>query len=194
MRLTGYEYDKIEEFATDMLDDLGIKEFPVDCFKTAELLGIKLKRYSDLTPYDADFILKIIPDGFSLKKARSFYIYFNDMADKNRIKFTIWHEIAHIQLSHDQILTGDNISDNYKAKLEEAANHFAQYIMCPPVFIYKLGLTNELDIAEACGISYSLASNVYNRCLKAYRFPIIREKIYNSRIAKILTYNPFFQT
>lgn len=183
--LKGKDYDKIEETANDMIEDLGIKLFPVNCFEVAHLLGIELRKYSEFSEEDKNFIVQKYEDGYSIKIDSKYIIYYNDTSDRNRIKFTIWHEIAHIQLGHLET----DCDGNY-ARLEEEANHFASYIMAPLVFIHKLNLDDPFQVAEICGISFEHACNVLNRYYNTFQYESIRKIVLEGRIGTLLTYVP----
>ena len=183
--LKGKEYDRIEEIANDMIEDLDLKLFPVNCFEVAFLLGIEIKKYSEIPDADREFIISKCEYGFTIRKGGKYFIYYNDTLDRNRIKFTIWHEIAHIQLGHLE-------SDCAKpyALLEEEANHFAAYVMAPLAFIHNLGLSAPWEIADVCEISFDCACNVFEHYQNAFQFASVRNAILNGRIVRLLTYIP----
>jgi len=183
--LKGRDYDKIEEIVNDLIEDLGLKQFPVNCFEVAFLLGIEIKKYSEIPEADRDFIVSKSEDGYSIKIGNKYIIYYNDELDRNRTKFTIWHEIAHIQLEH---LEAD-CTGSY-ARLEEEANHFASFIMAPLAFIHNLGLSDPFEIADVCEISFECACNVYEHYIRAFRFDSVKNVILAGRIVRLLTYSP----
>ena len=183
--LKGYDYNAIEETANDLIEDLGLRLFPVNCFEVAFLLGIEIKKYSEIPEADRDFVVSKYEDGYSIKICGKYIIYYNDTLDRNRIKFTIWHEIAHIQLGHLEY----DCTKSY-ARLEEEANHFAAYVMAPLAFIHNLGLSDPWEIADVCEISFDCACNVYEHYQKAFQFASIRNAILSGRIVKLLTYIP----
>ena len=55
--LQGKDYDRIEEIANDLIEDLGLTLFPVNCFEVAFLLGIEIKKYSDIPEEDREFVI-----------------------------------------------------------------------------------------------------------------------------------------
>ncbi|MCQ2595383.1 MAG: ImmA/IrrE family metallo-endopeptidase [Treponemataceae bacterium] len=183
--LKGCDYDRIEEIANDLIEDLGLSLFPVNCFEVAFLLGIEIKKYSELPEIDRDFVVSKSKDGYSIKIGNKYIIYYNDELDRNRIKFTIWHEIAHIQLGHLET----DCTELY-ALLEEEANHFAAFIMAPLALVHNLGLSNPVEIADVCEISFDCACNVYEHYIRAFRFPNIKNTILAGRIVRLLTYRP----
>lgn len=179
------DYDRVEEEAENLVEDLGLKNFPLDCFQVAEQLDIGIHKCSEFPIKDEEFIVSRYPDGFTVFKKGKYHIYYNESQNLNRIKFTIWHEIAHIHLGH---LEADcTISKEQK---EEEANHFAAYLMAPLALIHNLGLEDPVEIADLFEISINLACNAYRHYINAFRYTCIKNIILNSRLAKLLVYLP----
>lgn len=126
------DYDRIEETVNDIMEDLGLKLFPLNCFEMAFLLGIEIHRCSEFNERDREFIMSKCECGFTVRKGGKYFIYYNDALDRSRIRFAIWHEIARIQLGH--LETDCTISC---AQMEEEENHFAAYVMAPLAYIPK---------------------------------------------------------
>ena len=92
--LRKVDYDKIEETVNDLIEDLGLREFPVNCFEAAVRLGVETRKYSELSKPDRDFIASKMEYGFSIKRDGKYVIYYNDALDRYKTRFAIWHEIA----------------------------------------------------------------------------------------------------
>ena len=185
--MNGKDYDWVEEMANCLVEDLGLQDFPVNCFEVAWLLGIEIKKYSEIPLQDRNFVVSSTEDGYSICIAGKFIVYYNDEMPKTRVKFTIWHEIAHIQLGHLE----PTCTKSY-AQMEEEANHFAAYIMAPLAFVYFLKLEDPLEIADVCGISIDLACNVYAHYQNAMFYPNVKRRILGNRITRLLMYNNKF--
>lgn len=182
--LQGSDYEQIEEEANNLVEDLGLQFFPLDCFEAARLLGIAVIPYSELSDDQKNEALSKSEDGYSTREKGVYVIYYNDEQPPTRVKFTIWHEIGHIQLGH---LDGCEKSTE---RIEAEANHFAAYIIAPLVFVFLLGLETPCEIADTLGISINCACNVYEHYQKAMRNPRVKDKILNGRIARLLTCIP----
>lgn len=182
--LQSRDYDYIEEEANNLVEDLGFRFFPLNCFEVAERLGIVVIPYSELPEHARNESLSKSEDGYSTREKGVYVIYYNDEQPPTRIKFTIWHEIGHIQLGH---LDGCEKSTE---RIEAEANHFAAYIIAPLVFVFLLGLETPCEIADTLRISIDCACNVYEHYQKAMRNPRVKDKILNGRIARLLTYIP----
>ena len=177
------DYNWVEEEAENLVEDLGLKIFPLDCFQVAEQLDIGIHACSEFSTKDEEFIVSRYPDGFTVFKKGKYHIYYNESQDSNRIKFTVWHEIAYIQLGH---LEADCTKS--KEQKEEEANHFAAHLMAPLAFIHNLGLEDPQEIADLFEISINLACNAYRHYINAFRYTCIKNIILNSRLAKLLVY------
>ena len=180
--LQGSEYEYIEEEANNLVEDLGLRFFPLDCFEVARLLEIAVMPYSELSEDERNDALSKSEDGYSRKKNGKYVIYYNDEKPATRVKFTMWHEIGHIHLGH---LDGCKKSDE---RIEAEANHFAAYLLAPLVFVFLLQLETPDDIADSFGISIDCACNVYGHYQKAMRNPRVKQKISGNRIAGLLKY------
>lgn len=156
MKLPGYRYDEIIEDCVDMFVKYDIRNVPIDCFEIANKMGIKLKAYSILTKEAKETALGISEDGFALLKieghepfmAKQWYVFYNDEMSKERIRFTVMHEIGHIVRKHTE-----------ESDLAEAeANFFAKYSLAPPPLVHEISPDDYLDIASAFEISKESAS------------------------------------
>lgn len=185
VNLKGSEYEKIENTANDLLEDLGLTGFPLNPFLVVSLLKIKLIKYSELSEGLRKQALFNSDDGFCRKSNNRYIIYYNDAKDSKRITFTIWHEIAHIQLEHLE-------KDCQKSTqlIETEANHFAIFLMAPLHIIYNLKLSTVEEISSTFGISHECARYVFTHYKRAFRYKSLRNKILNGRIANILSYRP----
>ena len=140
--LQGTDYEEIEDAANNLIEDLGLEQSQLNCFEVVFLLGIGIKKYSELPAADRIFLMSKSRDGFSIRTERQYVIYYNDSLDKDRIRFSIWNEIAHIQLGH---LEAD--CHGARAHFEEDAKHFANYIITYNKFSYTTKLYHSLKNA-----------------------------------------------
>ena len=179
MKKEWYDIDRefIEETANDMVEDLGINTFPIDVFKVAELLKIRLIKYSECPLKKRKILLKVSEDGFSLPQK----IYYNDRQSANRVRFTILHEIGHIQLEHHR----DSSKSEWQKETE--ANCFAGHLLAPLAIVCLIGVHSQQDIAEIFTISWDCAQFIFQNYLELYQNNEIPKKIQNDRVLKLLT-------
>lgn len=93
-------------------------------------------------------------DGFTIKKRCKFFIFLNDRKPKNRILFTIAHELRHIESGYlDKInclgltMTAHYDNNSQSVFFENEANSFARNLLAP--------LPETSDYLLKCGFNFS---------------------------------------
>lgn len=154
-----------------MFEECEINTYPIDCFVIANKLYYVLKPYSSLTPEEYLNALSTDPDGYSKVEINpntgmnQYVIYYNDRAQYERMRWTIFHEIGHIYLGHH-----DN-SDDSKSTIEEAeANFFAKYAIAPPPLIAISHCEDASDIANVFCLSTEASVYSYEYYVKWIKF------------------------
>lgn len=182
--LQGWEYDEIEDTVTDLLEDLGFTEFPVDCFEVASRLRIDIKKYSEVPEEDREMLVAKYEDGYGTCLAKYRYaIYYNDKKNADRIRYTIWYEIGHIQLGHYDSF------DKTQERMKAEANHFAVFAQAPTSAVILSAPYDEYDISSTFNLSLECAENVYSTYLNVSQYPGIVKKIMNQRIMDVLDFS-----
>src|ERR1700691_4612477 len=125
--------ESVEARASKLLANLGIEEIPVPVEKIAKSLGARV-RFSPLDDELSGFVF--IKDGVPI-------IGVNSLHHPNRQRFTIAHEIAHLQLHRDWITTTVHVDKDFPALMRDAnsatgtekkeieANQFASALLMP---------------------------------------------------------------
>lgn len=153
MKLIADRYEEISRLVVNMYNRITIKQFPIDCFDLCDQLNIVHIPYSQLTPEDAIlFYDELSKDGFSAliqlsRDKDEWRIHYNDDMPKNRIRFTVMHEIGHVVLDHSQ----------HSDLAEAEANYFARYALAPPPLVHKLEIEDYTMLAERFNLSYQCA-------------------------------------
>lgn len=155
MRLSNDDYERIKGAVADLFASYSVTTIPIDMFGLARKMGIVVLPYSSSAA-----ILSLLgegdapDDGFKTTVELGGWfsfpvIFYNDEMPKQRIRFTILHEIGHIVLGHRQ-----------SSDLAEAeANFFAKYAIAPPVLVRVIRPVDYIDIACAFDISRECAFN-----------------------------------
>ncbi len=135
-------YSRSVYLAGKVLLEAGISSFPVSLKRILRHFGIRLRTYdrfvlgSDYS--DEECYAMFGPDGATIAEERGFLIVYNDVQpSRERIYFTLAHELGHIFLGHHQELGTDRIRRFWVEKplyevLEDEANCFARNLLCPP--------------------------------------------------------------
>lgn len=153
MRLTKDRYDEIQRIVVDMYESCNITTYPISCQEICNKKGIRLFPYSSLSAKKQAAVKQISPDGIhmlieDIRTGEFFWvIYYNDENCRERIRWTLLHEIGHIVLDHTE-----------ESDLSEAeANFFAKYALAPPPLVMAAKCEDYIDIAMKFDISQTAA-------------------------------------
>lgn len=139
------------ERAQKVLNDLGIKVIPTPVEKIAKLLGAQIR----FAPFDNELSGMIhIKDGVPI-------IGVNSLHHPNRQRFTIAHELGHLDLHRDMITSSVHVDKAFPAlmrdeksstgteKIEIEANQFASALLMPRALIDEaLARRPQFDIED----------------------------------------------
>lgn len=167
MRLTDDRYENIKQTVVNMFAANDIKQIPIDCFEICQKMCIILRKYSSLTTKALLKAKEISEDGFCMLVKEDptpfgsyqWYIFYDDTKSRERIRFTIMHEIGHIVLEHTE----------HSELAESEANFFAKYSLAPPPLVNKIQPEDYMDIADAFDLSLECAYHAmtfYNKWLQ----------------------------
>lgn len=148
---------EIEKEILFMYEECEIHTFPIDCFEICRKLHYVVRTYSSLPPdeqFDAYFLSE---DSFSrvevnpLTGMNEYVIYYNEsIGNSGRIRWSIFHEIAHIYLGHH-----DHPDDSLYDEEEAEANMFARYASAPCPLVNEANCETDTDVAEKFDLSYT---------------------------------------
>ncbi len=144
--------ETLESRASKLLDDLGIRSAPVSVERIARALGAQIK----FSPLDEELSgLICIKDGVPI-------IGVNTWHHPNRQRFTIAHEIAHLQLHREYITSAVHVDKRFMEPvlkrdaasatgtewLEIEANHFAAALLMPRRLLVEYLKASPIDIDD----------------------------------------------
>jgi Zn-dependent peptidase ImmA (M78 family) len=139
-----------QDRAQELLDRLGLRSLPIPVEKIAKSLGA-LVRFS---PLDQEL------SGMIFVKDGSPIIGVNSLHHPNRQRFTIAHELAHLELHRDLIssevhvdkqfpvLMRDSVSATGTELIEIEANNFAAALLMPKALLEEALARIEFDIED----------------------------------------------
>ena len=182
MRLLDDDYERIKSAVADLYRHYSVTTIPVDVFSLAQKMGIAIRAYSSCPDLFRLVLRGEAPeDGFKATildgSLGTTVIFYNDTMSRQRIRFTILHEIGHIVLGHKQ---GSELA-------EAEANFFAKYAIAPPVLVHCIHPTDYVDIADAFDISLECAYFCMGYYGKWLRFSC-RDYDYEATLEGLFTY------
>ena len=156
-------YEEIRSTVADLIEDWGISVYPFSVWELVRRMGIRTIRYSELPEwlrievelYWPDAITIYLPD---FNPART-VIFYSDRLDRERIRFTIAHELAHLVLMHPD--TGEDV-------YEHEADIFANYLLAPSPLVMRDSMLDVDAIHDDFQVSYGCARSVRDRAKKRY--------------------------
>ena len=163
----------VEDRASKLLAKLGIQEIPVPVERIAKSLGARVR----FSPFDDEL------SGFVFIKNGVPIIGVNSLHHPNRQRFTIAHEIAHLQLHPDYItsevhvdkqfaesvLKRDTSSATGNERLEVEANQFAAALLMPANILNELLEASPIDIEDESSIEEWANEFVVSKAALQYR-------------------------
>lgn len=160
-------YDKIESDVAELFLQLNIRSYPVDPLDIALRLGYELVPFSKMNKDARKILVPGDVDGISCfnPQQKVFIIYYQSETMKERMRFTIGHEIGHIRMNH-------------KGESELArriADYYAAYLLAPTPWIGCAECEDFTDVAKAFKVSNPCAMRCFERYEHWSRIPYIKE-------------------
>lgn len=162
MFLHATRYDQIKHEVLFMYEECEVVSYPIDCYEIAQKLCYILVPYSSLTDHQLRLAMEFSSDGFSVLRKMPdtgmyrWFIFYNDFNNKQRQRWTIFHEIGHIYLGHFEC---DDLSDEEK---EAEANFFAKYSIAPPPLVNIAKCECPWDVAVVFDVSGEASMYLYS--------------------------------
>lgn len=156
------DIEKILDIIADLYDEYNISELGFDLVEFCKKAEIVLVPYSSYENKTAELI-RIDEDGFNFINplSNSCEIYYNDCIEpKQRLKFTIPHEIGHIMLGHNQTI------HNETEEQKRQADFFANEFYCPSILLLKFGILTVPKLISTFGITASYANVLLDKLVK----------------------------
>lgn len=160
-------YKKVHKAVRELIKKLKVKTMPIDPLWVLDQCKIPCISYSEALSYPqfkkTIFNLKKEKvDAFCYKSDNDYIVFFDDQVQyKDRIPFSIAHEIGHIMLHHHTPIDNgiikryQNITNRDYREIE--ADEFAGELLASAALIKLSGLTNLQDIHNCFKVSYSCA-------------------------------------
>lgn len=163
----------VESRANKLLASLRVHDIPVPVEKIAKSLGARVR----FAPFDEEL------SGFVFIKDGVPIIGVNSLHHPNRQRFTIAHEIAHLQLHPDQITTEVHVDKQFaepvlkrdgssatgSAPTEVEANQFAAALLMPAAILNRILEEAPIDIEDETSIEEWAKQFLVSKAALQYR-------------------------
>lgn len=175
--LPASRYDEIRATVVDFIEDWGITVYPFAIWDLLRKMQIRPIPYSSLPLKAKAMLLEYYPDAITIypkdfNPAR-IRMYYNDATSRERIRFTLAHELGHLALGHP----GTN-----KKEYEHEADLFASYLLAPSPLIMRDSSMEPTTISYDFVVSHRCAAVAADRTRKRYAYGPTADKEYESRI------------
>lgn len=152
-------YEEIRTIVVDLIEDWGISEYPFSVWSLLVKMGISTIPFSSLPEGARQELLDYQLDAITLYSQdfnpRRTTIFYNDIGcSRERIRFTVAHELGHLVLMHPD--TGDEI-------YEQEANFFANYLLVPAPLISETSVNDAESVSVDFEVSLSCAVSACDR-------------------------------
>ena len=155
MLLPSSTYELIKGEVANVYRQYNICNFPICATQLAKKMGFEVVAYSSLDSTAYEEAISVSLDGFYAERDWKEYIFINDSNEigRERKRMTIFHEIGHPVLGHDDFTPDDEVK-------ESEAKFFGKYLAAPSpaVHLYTLGMCNDRlhrDRADCRNVFYS---------------------------------------
>ncbi len=155
--------DLVLEMVADIYEDHKIGEYGFDPIQLCKDMGHLVLPYDsfseELKENRPDLLLKLDKDGFSWynPKTKKCEIYYNNnISPRLRYKFTIPHELGHVEYGHvfEKELTYE---------MEEFANDFARQLYVPHIILIKKNILTVHEVMSKFDITETYAKTILDR-------------------------------
>lgn len=149
------KYEEIERRVVDLYVEQDIHNMPIDPFTIIKNRGYDLIPFSKFDPYNRPDCIDEDNDAFSFydPTMKTQVIVYNDEKPLNRIRFTLMHELGHIDLGH-------KCESDLARKM---ADYYAGYALAPSPLIGKYASEDSFQISAEFWISLECADICSNR-------------------------------
>lgn len=164
IKLPSFLYDKIECKVTSLYKEFGISSVPVDPFEIAGRRGYIVKPFSSFSLRAKRLFKTMSLDGANYYDPNlgTFVICYDDQKGLERIRFTLMHEIGHIDMGHWE--------ESELAR--RIADYYAAYALAPTPIISIKACKNAKDIAKSFMVSQSCADICFKRFINWDRITV----------------------
>ena len=161
-KIPSWKYEDIERRVTKLYEEQSINRLPIDPFEIIKKRGYMPIPFSAFEKGDLPECANEDNDAFSFyaPTLKTYVIVYNDKKPLRRIRFTLMHEIGHIDLGH-------KCESDLARKM---ADYYAGYALAPSPLVEKFASEKIADIASVFKVSIDCADVCSQRYQKWLRY------------------------
>lgn len=170
-------YQRIEERVTALYIEQNINKVPINPFDIADRRGYIVKPFSALNKQARLDVFTKGLDGTSYfdPELKKYVICYDNSQIIQRVRFTLMHEIGHIDLGHRQ-------ESDLARKM---ADYYAAYSLAPSPIIHICNYDDYIDVANMFNISNPCADNCFRRYENWFNYGGKAYKYYELRMLNL---------
>lgn len=174
-KIPSWKYAEIEKKVVDLYSELGIHNFPIDPFEIIKKKGYILTPFSKFDSATNPDIINDNIDAFSFyaPELKTYIIVYNDNKPLLRIRFTLMHEIGHIDLGHKgESDLARRMADYYAGYALAPSPLIALYSSADPSHIGSTFWVSS-ECSDVCSCRYQNWGQYSGKHLKDYEVRLI---------------------
>ena len=178
--LPAGRYDAIRSTVADLIEDWGISVYPFSIWSLLCKMRIRAISYSSLPDGTREELLSkskdaftIYPPDFNPVRTVIFYNDDDEARNRERIRFTLAHELGHLILMHPDV---------YDEVYEREADIFANYLLVPAPLIIEYSEIDYSVVSDDFVVSHSCAASACDRAAKRRLYGPSGKTEYEQRI------------
>ncbi|MBQ8357058.1 MAG: ImmA/IrrE family metallo-endopeptidase [Clostridia bacterium] len=150
------DYQKSRDLAWEILHREKICALPVNVLEICKHLGMKVLENAELDPK--------VGDGLGCILGGVPYVFIRPGQSRQRLRFTVAHELGHILLGHvGKYKLVNREPSPQDDPVEQAANGFAARLLAPACVLWGCRVSSAAEIAALCDISPTAARYRWER-------------------------------
>ena len=181
--------DLVLEMVADIYEDHHISEYGFDPIALCKEMGHLVIPYDSFTDemkeQRPDLLFNFDEDGFSWfnPKTKKCEIYYNSNREPRlRFKFTIPHELGHVEYGH---IFAEKIDD----EMEDVANDFARQLYVPHIILVKKNILTVHEVMSKFEVTETYAKTILDRLDNRLTFHGDEFSEHEYRILETFDYN-----
>lgn len=174
-QIPKWRYDEIERKVVNLYKENNICKPPIDPFKIIENRGYALVPASTLDEIAQRMVGDRDAFSFYNPETRKFNIIYNDKKSYKRLRFTLAHEIGHIDLGHKG---ESDLAD-------KEANCYASYALAPSPWIMKYANEGKSNLGRIFWITSKCANNCVRRYNNWSKYAKMHMKDYEEELLRL---------